>query len=41
MGDRVKDKLARIIGSHQPKPLPDAVRTEMSRIIERRMQGLA
>ncbi|MFQ5875255.1 MAG: trimethylamine methyltransferase family protein, partial [Dehalococcoidia bacterium] len=41
MGDRAKDKLADIIRDHQVKPLPDEVRAEMSRIIDRRMQSLA
>ncbi len=41
MGDQVKEKLAHIIESHQPKVLPDEVRAEMSRIIDRRMQSLA
>ena len=40
MGERVKEKLAHIIESHRPEPLPDEVKAEMSRIIDRRLQSL-
>ncbi|MEE9199595.1 MAG: trimethylamine methyltransferase family protein, partial [Dehalococcoidia bacterium] len=41
MGQRIKDKLAEIIQNHQPRPLPEKVKTQLSAIIERRKQGLS
>ncbi|MEE9261969.1 MAG: trimethylamine methyltransferase family protein, partial [Dehalococcoidia bacterium] len=40
MGEQVKEKLAKIIRSHQVKPLPDEVKAQISDIIERRKQSL-
>lgn len=36
MGERVKDKLRDIIKSHRPKPLPDEIKTQILKIIDRR-----
>ncbi|MEE9199594.1 MAG: trimethylamine methyltransferase family protein [Dehalococcoidia bacterium] len=41
MGQRIKDKLGEIIQSHQPRPLPEKVKTQLSAIIERRKQSLS
>ncbi|MEE9261944.1 MAG: trimethylamine methyltransferase family protein, partial [Dehalococcoidia bacterium] len=41
MGERVKEKLAEIIRSHQVKPLPNDVKAQISNIIERRKQSLS
>ncbi len=39
MGDRVKEKLAEIIRTHQPRPLPDEIKAQMSATIQRRKRS--
>jgi len=34
LGDRLRDKTISLMESHQPEPLPDAVREEIAYILE-------
>ena len=39
MGQRVKEKLNKIMQGHQTKPLPEEIKDQISKIIKGRMPG--